>query len=533
MLFSKRLNRLRAVYHEFPRQFWIIIVCSFIDNLGGALMFPFFTLYITQKFAVGMTQVGVLFGLFSFSSVVGSVVGGALADRFGRKGMLLFGLVMSALSSLLMGVVGTIELFFLVTLGVGLLANAGNPARQAMVADVLPEDKRAQGFGILRVVANLSVTIGPLIGGLLASRSFMLLFICDAVASLITAGIAYVALEETRPAGPEEKPQETMVQAFGGYLDVARDAAFLWFLVSSALMVLVYMQMNTTLAVYLRDSHGVTAQYFGYILSLNAAMVVLFQFPITRLVSRFRPLLVMAVGTVLYALGFGMYGVVSIYPLFLLAMVIITVGEMLVSPVGQAIVAQLAPEDKRGRYLATYGFSWVIPTAIGPLLAGVVMDNLDPNWVWYGAALVGLVAAAAFALQESLIARSTWATIDRRLDIIEMVEQNEVSAAEAVELLQAVQEGRWASLAGVASRGVSRHLRIRVSDQISGAMKFDMSIPLGLVNTVIYMEGRLAAGLESIDLAKLQEVVAASAADEGVATMNMAGGGQIEVSLEQ
>jgi MFS family permease len=323
-----------------------------------------------------------------------------------------------------------------------------------------------------------------------------------------------------------------MAQAFGGYLAVARDAAFLWFLGSSALMGLVYMQMNTTLAVYLRDSHGLNAQYFGYILSLNAAMVVLFQFSITRWVSRYRPLVVMAVGTVFYAVGFGMYGFVSRYPLFLLAMVIITIGEMLASPVGQAIAAQLAPEDMRGRYLATYGFSWVIPTAVGPLMAGMVMDNLDPNWVWYGAALVGLVAAAAFALQESLVARSTWAAIDQRLDIIEMVEQKEISAAEAAELLQAVQEGRWASLAGAASRGVSQHLRIRVSDQISGAMKHDLSIPLGLVNTVIYMEGRLAAGLESVDLEKLQELVTTSAADQGVATMDMAGGRQIEVSLE-
>jgi hypothetical protein len=107
-----------------------------------------------------------------------------------------------------------------------------------------------------------------------------------------------------------------------------------------------------------------------------------------------------------------------------------------------------------------------------------------------------------------------------------------VSAAESVELLQAVQEGRWASLGGVASRGVSQHLRIRVSDRISGAMKYDMSIPLGLVNTVIYMEGRLAAGLENVDLGKLQKLIAAGVAEEGVATMDMAGGGQIEVSLE-
>ncbi len=154
-------------------------------------------------------------------------------------------------------------------------------------------------------------------------------------------------------------------------------------------MVLVYIQMNTTLAVFLRDNYGVNEQGFSYILALNAAMVVLFQFPITRRIARYRPLMVMTVGTLLYAVGFAMYGFVSLFFFFLLAMVIITIGEMLVSPVGQAIVTQFAPEDMRGRYMAVFGFSWVIPFAIGPLLAGLVLDNLNPNWLWYAAGIAG------------------------------------------------------------------------------------------------------------------------------------------------
>jgi len=129
--------------------------------VGGALLWPFFTLYITRKFGVGMTQVGVMFGLFSISSIVGSTLGGALTDHMGRKGMLIFGLVASASASLVMGVVDSLDLFFATAMFVGLLADVGGPAQQAMVADLLPENQRAQGFGILRVVANLAVTIGP------------------------------------------------------------------------------------------------------------------------------------------------------------------------------------------------------------------------------------------------------------------------------------------------------------------------------------------------------------------------------------
>jgi len=178
-------------------------------------------------------------------------------------------------------------------------------------------------------------------------------------------------------------------------------------------MVLVYMQMNSTLAVYLRDVHGVPEQGFGYILSLNAAMVVLFQFSITRWMAKYRPLIMMAVGTLLYAIGFGMYGFVSTYVLFLVAMVIITIGEMLVSPTSQALTAQFAPEDMRGRYMAVFGFSWVIPMATGPLLAGLVMDYADPRWVWYAAGLLGLVAAGAFGfLQRRGKSQHSWVELE-------------------------------------------------------------------------------------------------------------------------
>jgi MFS family permease len=130
-------------------------------------------------------------------------------------------------------------------------------------------------------------------------------------------------------------------------------------------------------------------------------MVVLLQFAITRRIRRFAPMKIMVVGTLIYGLGFTMYGFVSVYWLFILAMVIITLGEMLTAPTGQAVVANIAPIDMRGRYMAVFGFSWTIPNAIGPLMAGVVMDNYDPNWVWYGAGIFMLVSAGIFALLQS------------------------------------------------------------------------------------------------------------------------------------
>jgi len=390
------LASIRAVYQEYPKPFWYLMGASFIDALGGALLFPFFTLYVTAKFGIGLSQVGLIFGGLTVSTVIGSTLGGGLADRFGRKSMVIFGLISSAITTLALGLIDQVEFFVLFALVTGLVGNIGGPARGAMVADLLPEEKRAGGFGLHRVIHNLAFVIGPAIGGLLAARSYLLLFVIDTVASLATAGLVFALLPETKPQPVEGEPQVSTLQTFRDYRKVFLDRLYIVFLFATALMVLVYTQMQGPLAVFLRDVHGVGEQRWGYILSLNAAMVVVMQFWITRKVEGLPPFMTLALGTLFYVVGFGMYGYVGSYSLFLLAMAIITVGEMLTAPVGNAIAASLAPEAMRGRYLAIYGFAWMIPGAIGMYLSGLIMDYADPNWIWYAAAIVGVIATGMY-----------------------------------------------------------------------------------------------------------------------------------------
>jgi MFS family permease len=238
------------------------------------------------------------------------------------------------------------------------------------------------------------------------------------------------------------------------------------------------------------------------------------------------------VGTLLYAVGFALYGFVSAYWLFLAAMVVITVGEMLVSPVSQAIVARLAPEAMRGRYMATYGFSWVLPTAIGPLLAGLVMDNVDPRWVWYSAGLLGLVAAAAFYLLELRTGRAVRDAVDRRLAVVERLEDGHISAEEAAGLLAALEERSESRLAPARPASGQRYLRVRVSDLATGAMKTDLRLPLGLVHTILHAGSHLAAGLEDIDREALQQGIADTVASGEPRTLPAGDDRAVEVSVE-
>jgi MFS family permease len=348
-----------------------------------------------------MTQAGVLLAIFSVTGLAGSMIGGALSDRFGRRILVLFGLVISALSSVLMGLVDELSVFYILAGFVGLLSDMGGPARQAMVADLLPEEKRSEGFGIQRVASNLAWIIGPTIGGLLAARSYLLLFILDAITSIIVAVILYIGVPETMPSVDREAEETNIFDTVRGYGRVARDGLFLTFVLTTMLMSVVYLQMYSTLSVYLRDVHGVPARGFGALLSMNAAIVVLLQFWITRKVRPYPQMLIMALGTALYLIGFTTYGFVSSYVLFALAMLVITFGEMLIIPVGQSLAARFAPETMRGRYMAFFGLSWAIPNTVGPYAAGLIMDYLDPRWVWYaagilsGAAVLGYLALHA------------------------------------------------------------------------------------------------------------------------------------------
>lgn len=396
MLFNNTVQRVNKIYREYPNQFWVIVSANFVDRVGGALIFPFFALYITKHFQVGMIEVGLLFALFSISDMIGNMIGGALTDYLGRKRMIIMGLIVSAVTSLGMGLVNQLEWFYVMGAVSGLFATAAGPAHQAMLTDILPEKKRAEGFGIMRVAANLAVAIGPAIGGFIASYSYLILFVADTITSLITAIIVYLVVEETRPEVAETAEKQGFKETFIGYRKVLEDRKFMVFVVVSTIATIVYTQMYGTLSVFLRDVHGIPESGYGWLMTLNAGMVVLFQFMITRKISDKPPMLILALGSVFYVIGFGLYGFVSIYLLFMVAMAIITIGEMVVIPVAQAYVGDAAPEDMRGRYMGVMGFSWMIPWMIGPLLAGLLMDNGYPNWVWYGSAILASISALGF-----------------------------------------------------------------------------------------------------------------------------------------
>ena len=391
------LTRLKKTYDEFPPLFWVIVGTLFIDAIGSTLLFPFFALYITQKFGVGMTQAGILLGMSSLFGLIGSVIGGAITDRFGRRRLILFGLIFSALSSLLFGLAWDVKILYVLVVIVGLLSRVANPAYDAMLADILPEAKRQEAFGITRVAFNYAWIFGTALGGLIAARSFLALFVIDAGLSLLVASILLIFLPETKPAVQgEAKKNESLFKTAAGYRVVLRDLAYMSFTLAGMLVLIVYQQQYSSFPVYLLNFHNIDSRSYGVMLAISGLEVVLFQIWISRVIRKYPPFLMMMLGSLFFMAGFTMIGFVKGFPLFALAVVIATIGEMILFPTNKALAANFAPEDMRGRYMAVYDLGWTLPATIGPAAAGLILDYYNPNLLWYIGGLLCTIAAIGF-----------------------------------------------------------------------------------------------------------------------------------------
>jgi len=219
---------------------------------------------------------------------------------------------------------------------------------------------------------------------LIAARSFLVLFIADALISLLVALILFRFLQETKPVSRGETRQsESLLKTVSGYQIVLRDLAYMIFTLAVMTCLLVYQQQYSSLSVYLRDVHNIGSQDYGVMLSIAGLEVVLLQIWISRSIKKYPPFLTMALGTLFFLVGFTMIGFVHGILLFMLCIILITIGEMITFPTNRVIVANFAPPEMRGRYMAVFDLSWTLPATVGPAAAGVILDYYQPNLVWY------------------------------------------------------------------------------------------------------------------------------------------------------
>jgi len=391
------IKNLRNIFNEYPRQFWMLATAVLIDAMGGWLIFPFFALYVTDKLNVSLAQVGLLYFFWALTGLLGNTVGGALADRGGRKRMVINGLVLSAVTSLMIVLAPTYSWQLVAAAIGGFFSRIGQPAWHAMIADTLSEEQYADGFGIVRIVDNLAAMIAPAIGGLLASVSYVLLFSVDILSSTLAAIFVARNLRETHPRTSAGKTTtQSMGSVFRGYLLALKDFKLVAVTMLTVLVGLAHFQLLFAFPVFLRDVHGFAPKVYGGLMSLAGAMVILFQFSLTRTLKHRSQVGQLAFGSLLFAAGFGLIGIIRTIPSFVLVMMLITFAGMIYFPVQQSLAALIAPEEMRGRYIAVAMQALSIPPLLGPGLAGLLLDRASPNLLWLLVAILCLVGSLGY-----------------------------------------------------------------------------------------------------------------------------------------
>jgi MFS family permease len=154
------------------------------------------------------------------------------------------------------------------------------------------------------------------------------------------------------------------------------------------------------LPVYTKENFAMPESQNGFIMSINALMVVFFQILITQFVKRYRPLPTLAVGSFLYGIGVGSMALWHNFWGFGLGMVIMTLGELVVAPTSTTMAANLAPMDMRGRYMSIFSLGWGISHGFGPVVGGFLNDRLGPRTIWYGGLGWGLLGSLIFMALE-------------------------------------------------------------------------------------------------------------------------------------
>lgn len=389
------ISRIKKTIAEYPLQFWVLFCGRFVGSAGGSLVWPFLTIYLRQRLDIPLTTVGVLFAVNSGVGLFSQAVWGPVVDRFGRKIPMVVGLVNEIVVMMGFALLGSVEAYAVLIAMSGLVEPASRIGSDAMIADLIEPEKRTGAYALLRMVSNAGVAIGPAVGGFLAARSYLLTFSAGAVAASIVLLLTIFLIKETKPEIAEEEAAERRA---GGYGYIFRDFHFLAFCGASILLWMAYEPFMQILPVYMKEGFGIAESGFGLIMTTNALMVVFFQFGVTRVTEKYSDAYIMAAGAFWTGLGALAAALSSNFWMFLLAMVILTVGELIWAPTSISFVARVAPIDMRGRYMGVYGVVRGLSWGIGPVTSGYFYDNIAPVSVWHLAAAFSLVGTVAFGM---------------------------------------------------------------------------------------------------------------------------------------
>jgi MFS family permease len=366
-----------------PRPAWVLFGGTFINRFGTFVM-PFLAIYMTRE-GYTPTQAGMAVSSYGAGHIVASFLGGLLADRIGRRHTIALSMLLSSGMMVALSQARSLPALLFCAFFVGMVGEIYRPAASALLADLVQPEQRVTAFAMYRFAINLGFAIGPATAGFLAERSFLFVFLGDALTSFVYGLVALFALPHgVRSSAKAEKPEEGLRVAL-------RDRTFMFFLAATICLTWVEFQVHSTLPLHI-TAMGFSPKTYGMLLSVNGVMIVLFELMLTTWTQKFPPQPLIALGYGLTGIGFAMTGFAAGLPMLVVTAVTWTLGEMLYAPVTGAFVAGLAPEHLRGRYMGLWHSTWSLGMLLGPVM-GTWLYARSPNTLWIACFVMGSAAA--------------------------------------------------------------------------------------------------------------------------------------------
>jgi MFS family permease len=384
-------SRFSAYGRDMPPSFWFLWFGTVVNRLGGFAV-PFLMLYLTSRLGIGPATAALMVSVLGAGSFFAQLTGGELADRLGRRPVMMLSFFITPLAMIALGLVRDPLLLVTAMFVLGFFTDLYRPAVSAAIIDLVPADKRTRAFGLIYWAINFGAALAPIAAGLLANVDYFLLFLGDAVTTAVFGIIVLARVPETQAAEVAAAARVRMTARVGQAL---RDPMLLVFVLLSLLVGMIYAQGQVTLPLDMA-ANGLPPSDYGLAIAVNGALIVVITLQISRLAEGWPRYFVMALAALLLGVGFGLTELAGSLAFYALTVAIWTVGEVIGAAVAPVIVAEMSPRQMRGLYQGIWGSSWGLAFFLGPALGGFVFEQYGSAALWGGAFVLGVMLFFAY-----------------------------------------------------------------------------------------------------------------------------------------
>ena len=380
-----------------PREVWYLCLAILI-NRAGTMVLPFLTLYLTIERGFQPGSAGLALTVYGLSAIVTAPLAGRFSDKFGGLRIMKLSLVLSGLILFVFPFVTSLTGIFVVCGFWAFASEAFRPPSMAIIGDLAGPERRKAAFALSRLAINLGMSIGPVIGGFLAMRSYQLLFVVDGSTALL-AGLLLALLpwrtlhrdNKELQAAARSETEETKPSL--RYSDVLKDRRFTYFLLAMLPIELVFFQPLAAMPLFLVRELQMTEAGIGLLFAINTVIIIIVEVPLNMAMVNWQHRHALALGALLIGLGFG--ALILIDGVFGAAVTVViwTFGEMIFLPASAAYVSDVAPREQAGAYMGLYSMGFSVALAVGPWLGTAIMQRFGASAVWMGTFVCGLVTA--------------------------------------------------------------------------------------------------------------------------------------------